>query len=200
MLGSPLTPSDRRSLQVVSVVKETGELEISLNSAIVPQPRPDEVVLRVDAAPINPSDLILLLAGAAATGATIAGGKLPGQLLTCMEAALIRKATTYSRYGSTTHKQVYIYGGLDAGPTELVRSFGTAWGVGGWLMTPFMQSLEPAKVAALKHRIAAELPTTFASSHSKQVSPSEGLQLAALTSYAKRANGAQYLGLPNQRR
>src|SRR6266446_693031 len=63
MLGSPLTPSDRRSLQVVSVVKETGELEISLNSAIVPQPRPDEVVLRVDAAPINPSDLILLLAG-----------------------------------------------------------------------------------------------------------------------------------------
>src|SRR2546421_12611651 len=64
MLGSPLTPSDRRSLQVVSVVKETGELEISLNSAIVPQPRPDEVVLRVDAAPINPSDLILLLAGA----------------------------------------------------------------------------------------------------------------------------------------
>src|SRR6267378_844219 len=64
MLGSPLTPSDRRSLQVVSLVKETGELEISLNSAIVPQPRPDEVVLRVDAAPINPSDLFLLLAGA----------------------------------------------------------------------------------------------------------------------------------------
>ena len=59
-----------------------------------------------------------------ATGATIAfdatgGGKLAGQILTCMEAALNRTAKEYSRYGSTTHKQVYIYGGLDTGPTEI---------------------------------------------------------------------------------
>ena len=52
----------------------------------------------------------------AATGATLAfdaigGGKLAGQILTCMEAALNRTAKEYSRYGSATHKQVYIYGG-----------------------------------------------------------------------------------------
>jgi NADPH2:quinone reductase len=383
MLGSSLTSSARRSLGVVSLVKETGELEISLDSAIVPQPRADEVVVRVGAAPINPSDLLLLLAGAdanqlasggtaerpvltgrvrstsqlagrlgqrlpignegagtvveagpsaaaqalldrvvaaapgggmyaeyrvlradqclalhagssavdgasacinpltalgfvetmrreghtalantaaasnlgqmlvriclkdgiplvnivrsaeqaqlltamgaryvcnssaftfldelteafAATGATIAfdavgGGKLSSHLLACMEAALNRKATTYNRYGSPTHKQVYIYGGLDPAPTEVMRSFGMAWGIGGWLMTPFMQSLEPAEVAALKDRIAAELTTTFASSHSTQVSLSEALRLPAVTAYAKRATGAKYLVLPNQR-
>ena len=78
-----------------------------------------------------------LTAALVATGATIAfdatgGGKLPGQILTCMEAALNKTATTYSRYGSTTHKQVYIYGGLDTGPTEFNRSFGMSWGMGGW--------------------------------------------------------------------
>ena len=55
-----------------------------------------------------------------ATGATIAfdatgGGKLAGQILTCMEAAINRNAKEYSRYGSAVHKQVYIYGGLDTG-------------------------------------------------------------------------------------
>src|SRR2546428_7903561 len=105
----------------------------------------------------------------AATGATIAfdaigGGKLPGQLLTCMEAALIRKATTYSRYGSTTHKQVYIYGGLHAGPTQLLRRFRPAWGVGGLLVTPFLPSLQPPKVAAPPHPIAPRLTTHVARS------------------------------------
>ena len=75
----------------------------------------------------------------AATGATLAfdaigGGTLAGQVLACMEAALTRSATEYSRYGSATHKQVYIYGMLDASPTVLDRSFGFAWGVGGWLL------------------------------------------------------------------
>jgi NADPH2:quinone reductase len=82
----------------------------------------------------------------AATGATIAfdaigGGKLAGQILTGMEAALNRKATEYSRYGSTTHKQVYLYGALDMGPTEFHRSFGMAWGMGGWLLFPFLQKI-----------------------------------------------------------
>ena len=52
------------------------------------------------------------------TGATIAfdaigGGKLAGQILTCMEIAANKTAKDYSRYGSSVHKQVYIYGGLD---------------------------------------------------------------------------------------
>jgi len=82
-----------------------------------------------------------LIEALSATGATIAfdaigGGKLAGQILMCMEAALLKKATQYSRYGSTTHKQVYIYGGLGQGPIELNRNFGMAWGIGGWLITP----------------------------------------------------------------
>jgi NADPH2:quinone reductase len=139
----------------------------------------------------------------AATGATLAfdaigGGKLPGLILSCMEAAVNRKATSYSRYGSSTHKQVYIYGDLDSSPTELARSFGTAWSVGGWLMTPFIRSLAPARVAALKARIADELATTFASPHTKQVSLADALQLPAVLAYARRATGSKYLITPNR--
>ena len=84
-----------------------------------------------------------LTAALTATGATIAfdaigGGRLASQILACMEAAAIATATEYSRYGSTTHKQVYIYGGLDRGPTEINRNFGMAWSIGGWLLTPYM--------------------------------------------------------------
>ena len=374
------TASDRSALQIVSLVKPSGELELSLASVAVPRPGPDEVVLRVGAAPVNPSDLLLLLAGAdanqleasgtadrpvltgkvpataslsqrlgqalpvgneragtiveagaspaaqallgktvatapgggmyaeyrvvraeqclvlnagatavegasawinpltalgfvetmrreghtalantaaasnlgqmlvricvrdgiplvnivrsaeqvalltaigathicdsnaptfladlteafAATGTTLAfdaigGGKLGSQILACMEAAINRKATSYSRYGSPTHKQLYIYGGLDTGPTEVVRSFGMAWGMGGWLVTPFLQKLEPARVVALKQRIAAELTTTFASAHTQRVSLAQALQLSVVRSYAKKATGAKYLITP----
>ena len=67
------------------------------------------------------------------TGATIAfdaigGGKLAGQILTCMEIAANKTAKEYSRYGSNVHKQVYIYGSLDNRPTELSRAFGTDLG------------------------------------------------------------------------
>jgi NADPH2:quinone reductase len=148
-----------------------------------------------------PSFLAELTEALAVTGATIAfdaigGGKIGGQILGCMEAAINRKATSYSRYGSATHKQLYIYGGLDTSPTELVRSFGLAWGMGGWLVTPFLQKLEPARVGALRQRIAAELTTTFASAHTEQVSLAGALQLSAVRGYAKKATGAKYLITP----
>src|SRR5271170_4900425 len=78
-----------------------------------------------------------------ATLATIAfdatgGGMLVSQILNGMEEAASSTAAEYSRYGSTVHKQVYIYGGLDTGPTVLTRNFGMAWGIGGWLLTPFL--------------------------------------------------------------
>jgi len=137
------------------------------------------------------------------TGATIAfdatgGGRLAGQILTCMEAALNRSAKEYSRYGSTTHKQVYIYGGLDTGPTEFNRSFGMAWGMGGWLLTPFLQRIGPVAVQALKRRVAAELKTTFASHYSGEISLSEALGRDAIAAYGKRATGAKYLINPNK--
>ena len=139
----------------------------------------------------------------AATGATIAfdatgGGKLAGQILSCMEAALNRSAAEYSRYGSTTHKQVYIYGGLDTGPTEFNRNFGMAWGMGGWLLFPFLNKIGPAAAQALKQRVAAQLKTTFASRYAGEVSLAEALQLERIAVYGKRATGEKYLINPNR--
>src|SRR2546426_1131041 len=261
--------------QLRSTVKKEGILELSLARVPTPEPKPDEVVVRIDATPINPSDLGLMLAGPgtaaaegascfvnpltalgmvetmraeghaglvhtvaasnlsqmlvkicvkdgiplvnvvrrqehvdlleglgaehvlnsgtptfmdeliealAATGATLAfdaigGGKLASQVLSCMEAAANRTAGGYSRYGSTKHKQVYIYGGLDRGPTELTRHFGMGWGIGGWLLTTFLQKIRPASAQKLRERGAAEINTTFASRYDKEVSLAEALRL-----------------------
>ncbi len=145
-------------------------------------------------------DLTLALV---ATGATLAfdatgGGKLAGQILTCMEAALNRTAKEYSRYGSTTHKQVYIYGGLDTAATEFNRSFGMAWGMGGWLLFPFLQRIGAEAAQALRQRVADELKTTFASSYSKEISLVEALQPAEIAVYGQRATGTKYLLNPNK--
>ena len=139
----------------------------------------------------------------AETGATIAfdaigGGKLPGQILTCMEAAINREAKVYSRYGSNVHKQVYLYGMLDPGPTELNRAFGMAWGIGGWLVTPFLMKISAADRQRLRERVASELKTTFASHYTQVVSLAEALQLSHLAVYGKRATGEKYLINPNK--
>src|SRR5580693_3631018 len=112
------------------------------------------------------------------TGATLAfdaigGGKLVGQILTCMEIAINKTAKVYSRYGSSVYKQVYIYGGLDTRPTELNRAFGMAWGIGGWLLTPFLMKIGHAEGMRLRQRVIAELKTTFASHYTKVVSLQE---------------------------
>jgi NADPH2:quinone reductase len=138
-----------------------------------------------------------------ATGATLAfdaigGGKLAGQILTCMEAALTKTATEYSRYGSSTHKQVYIYGGLDRGPTEFTRAFGMSWGMGGWLLFPFLQKIGPDGAARLKARVAAELKTTFASHYTAELSLVEALNLAQIAVYSRHATGEKALLNPNK--
>jgi len=138
-----------------------------------------------------------------ATGATLAfdaigGGKLAGQILTCMEIAANKTAKVYSRYGSSVYKQVYIYGGLDTRPIELNRAFGMAWGVGGWLLFPFLQKIGAAEGEKLRQRVAAELKTTFASHYTKEVSLQEALQLSNVAAYAKRATGEKYLINPNK--
>jgi NADPH:quinone reductase-like Zn-dependent oxidoreductase len=137
------------------------------------------------------------------TGSTLAfdaigGGKLAGQILACMEAAINKTAKVYSRYGSSVHKQVYIYGGLDLRPTELSRAFGMTWGVGGWLLTPFLQKIGPADALRLRQRVVAELKTTFASHYTQVVSLQEALQLSHIAVYAKRATGEKYLINPNK--
>jgi NADPH2:quinone reductase len=137
------------------------------------------------------------------TGATIAfdaigGGRLAGQILSCMEAAAVAKMTQYSRYGSTTFKQVYIYGGLDRGPTELTRSFGMVWSLGGWLLTPFLQKVGPEVAQALRARVVAELKTTFASHYTKEISLTEALQLDNIRAYSKFGTGEKYLINPSK--
>lgn len=133
-----------------------------------------------------------------ATGATIAfdatgGGTLAGQILQCMESAINRSAKEYSRYGSAVHKQVYLYGHLDPRPTEIQRTFGMAWGVGGWLLFPFLQKIGPAATQALRERVAAELKTTFVSRYSRTVSLAEALSAQAISFYGARNTGAKVL-------
>jgi NADPH:quinone reductase len=144
-----------------------------------------------------------LTAALEATGATIAfdatgGGKLAGQILGAMEAALARKATEYSRYGTSTHKQVYLYGGLDTSPTEFTRNFGMAWGMGGWLLFPFLQRIGPMAAQQLKSRVAAELKTTFASHYSREIGLAEALSPEAIAVYGQRSTGGKYLINPGK--
>ncbi len=145
------------------------------------------------------SDLIAALRATSATLAfdAIGGGKLAGQILTAMEAAALDPSRPYSRYGSTTHKQVYIYGGLDQSPTILNRSFGFAWGVGGWLLTPFLQAAGPEKLSALRQRVVEGLGTTFQSTYTKDVSLAEMLQAQSFLVYAKQATGEKFLVTPS---
>jgi NADPH2:quinone reductase len=151
-------------------------------------------------APTFMDDLIEALAASGATVAfdAIGGGRLAGQILTAMEAALSRTAKEYSRYGSTTHKQVYIYGGLDRGPTEFNRAFGMAWGIGGWLLTAFMQKIGPEAAQKLRERVAAEIKTTFASTYTKEVSLAGALRIEEIAIYSKQATGQKYLITPNK--
>jgi len=115
-----------------------------------------------------------------------------------MELALNKTATTYSRYGSTTHKQVYIYGGLNTGPIELTRNYGQAWGVGGWLLTPFLQKIGRPEQVRLRERVVKGLKTTFASHYTKVISLPEVLDLKNIAIYNKRATGEKFLINPNK--
>ena len=125
-------------------------------------------------------------------------GKLAGQILSAMEVAANKNATEYSRYGSDTYKQVYIYGGLDPTPTVLNRSFGLSWGLGGWLLTPFIGRVGTEKFQEMRDRVAREITTTFASSYTKEVSLEEMLEPDAIKTYAKQATGTKYLVTPHK--
>ncbi len=140
----------------------------------------------------------------AETGATLAfdaigGGTMASTIIEAMEQAALRNAKSYSRYGSSTHKQVYIYGVLDTGPTQIDRNLGMAWGVGGWLMTRFIEKIGPKEAERLRNRVATELTTTFASSYTAEISLTEALSPDIIARYARRATGAKYLIVPHGR-
>ncbi len=152
------------------------------------------------ASPSFMGDLIQALIDTSATLAFDAtgGGELAGRILTCMEAALTAGSREYSRYGSTTHKQVYIYGGLDRGPTVHNRNFGMAWAILGWLLTPFLQSIGTEAFQSLRRRVASGLKTTFASAYTREVSLAGALQPDAFSVYAMQATGEKYLITPQE--
>ncbi len=138
-----------------------------------------------------------LAATLAETGATLGfdatgGGALASRILAAMERALSRGAG-YSRYGSTVHKQVYLYGSLQAGATQLNRSYGMAWGVGGWLLTNFLTRVGPERARDLMNRVASELDSTFASGYTQTVSLAGALEVDAIAVYGKRATGEKFL-------
>ena len=173
---------------------------------IVRKPEQAKLLRSQGAAPVcdssSPDFMGELTEALVATGATLAfdatgGGRLAGQILTCMEAALGRTASSYSRYGSATHKQVYLYGSLDTAPTEFNRSFGMAWGMGGWLVFSYLQKLDEGTIDSFKDRVAAEIKTTFASHYTKEVSLAQALSLEHIAAYGKRATGEKYLIRPN---
>jgi NADPH:quinone reductase-like Zn-dependent oxidoreductase len=150
-----------------------------------------------------PDFLAALTEAVHATGATLAfdavgGGKLASDILTAMEIAANRNAATYSRYGSTVHKQVYIYGVLDNSPTVLHRAYGMAWSVSGWLLTPFLMKMGMEETKRLQARVAANLRTTFASHYSAEISLQEALDPEMLRAYTKRATGEKFLINPNK--
>ncbi|MDP9182563.1 MAG: NADH oxidase, partial [Actinomycetota bacterium] len=152
----------------------------------------------VSSAPTYQDDLTDAVA---ATGATlgfdaIGGGQTASDLLTAMEVAAIRNGAPVTGYGSSVHKQVYVYGGLDVGPILIDRTFGFSWSVAGWLLTPFLGTLSMEDHARLRQRVVEGLTTTFASTYSDEVSLHELLDPATVQAYARQATGRKYLVRP----
>ena len=75
--------------------------------------------------------------------------------------------------------------------------FGFAWGVGGWLLTPFLQKLG-SEAGVLYMRVAKEIKTTFASHYTEEVSLAEALDVETLQAYQKKATGQKYLIEPQR--
>jgi NADPH2:quinone reductase len=169
---------------------------------IVRKPEQAELLRRIGATHVcdtsQPTFTADLPNALAETGATLGfdatgGGELASHILAAMEAAANRSAKEFSRYGSTVHKQVYVYGSLQDGPTVLHRTYGMSWSVGGWLLTNFLRRISLETADRLKHRVATEIKTTFASHYTKVVSLARALEPEAIAQYSKRATGQKYL-------
>ncbi|WP_186093303.1 zinc-binding dehydrogenase [Burkholderia gladioli] len=138
-----------------------------------------------------------------ATGATLAfdaigGGDMAERLLTAMGVVTTRRMTRYDRYGSSTHRQVYLYGTLDPSPTILTRRSGLAWGVGGWLLTWRLRQFGEAAAARMRERIVAELDTTFASRYGERITLAQLVEPETIRRYTRRATGEKFLVEPNR--
>lgn len=140
-----------------------------------------------------------LTAAITETGATIAfdaigGGRLGSDIVAAMEQAASRRMSSYSRYGSDTFKQLYLYGRLDAGLTVLNRpAFGSLWSVSGWLLMPMLKRFGEEIAACLRRRVADELTTTFATHYTGTIGLAEALDPDVLRAYERKSTGQKYL-------
>jgi NADPH:quinone reductase len=138
------------------------------------------------------------------TGATLAfdaigGGSLAGDILTAMERAQ-PPLQSWTPYGTTVHKQVYIYGSLDFSPTVIERKFGLTWGVGGYLLTNALARLGGEAIGRMRARVSAEATTTFASHYAQTIGLRDVLRPEVLTVFARRSTGSKYLIDPSSDR
>jgi NADPH:quinone reductase-like Zn-dependent oxidoreductase len=137
----------------------------------------------------------------ATTGATLAfdaigGGELVSHILNTMEAIGSKDAVGLNTYGSTSNKQVYVYGGLDFSPTVLNRAYGMTWSIGGWLMSYALMKLSAERLAELHKKVADEITTTFASEYTKELSLEEVLMPENIAQYNAKKTGEKYLVTP----
>lgn len=170
---------------------------------IVRRPEQEQLLRRLGATHVvDASDADFteqLITAIAATDARLAfdatgGGRMAGQVLAAMEAALLRRpGQTYDRYGSQVHKQVYIYGYLERGPIELPAGLAMAWNVGGWLLFPFLQQLAPQRLAQLKQQVADGLTSIFASHYAHELTVDQLLTPDALKTAARMRSGEKIL-------
>ncbi|NTF33065.1 alcohol dehydrogenase catalytic domain-containing protein [Rhizobium skierniewicense] len=137
------------------------------------------------------------------TRATIAfdavgGGGLAGKILSTMDRVFRRDMPHFSRYGSSVHKQIYIYGGLDSRPIVLDRDWGMQWSVGGWLLTPFLERIGPLERTQLRQQIAEQITTVFASSYTDAVPLTALVEPETIARLGVPATGAKYLVEPGR--
>lgn len=132
-----------------------------------------------------------------ATSATVCfdavGGALTGRVLAAMEMAASRRATAYSRYGTSVLKQAFVYGALDRAPIEISRIVGLSWSVSGWLLFDFLRQADAATVARLRQRVATELLSTFASDYAATISLADAVQPEIIAAYTQQRSGSKYL-------
>jgi hypothetical protein len=131
------------------------------------------------------------------TGATLAfdaigGGTIASDILNAMERAQ-PPLESWTPYGTTVHKQVYIYGSLDFGPTVIERRFGLTWGVGGFLLTNAMGRLGGETIGRMRNRVLAEAKTTFASGFAETIGLGDVLNPDVLAVFSRRSTGTKYL-------
>jgi NADPH:quinone reductase-like Zn-dependent oxidoreductase len=149
-------------------------------------------------APTFAADLVEAIAATRATLAfdAIGGGTIGTQILDAMERVAIRSMQTFSHYGSSTLKQLYVYGSLDRSPMTLYRTFGLSWSIGGYLVMNALRKLGPEVMMRMSARVMRELTTTFASHYTARIGLEQLLDIETLRSCAQMATGEKFLITP----